>query len=59
MAKGSKRKVSGTDGLFAVGLLLSAAGLAAFDWRVALIVVGVALMGLAVAAARQSARRGE
>ena len=39
--------------MFVVGLLLLAAGLTAFDWRVALVVVGGVLMGLAALAARR------
>lgn len=47
------RDRAGTDGMFAAGLLIAAAGLAAFDWRVALVVVGGVLMALAVLAARR------
>lgn len=46
-------RIAGTDLLFGAGLLLTAAGLFAFDWRVALVVVGVVLMALALAAARR------
>lgn len=47
------RKAAGTDGMFAAGLLLVAAGLAFFDWRVALVFVGGVLMALAVMSARR------
>lgn len=45
-----KLRISGVDLLFLGGLLLLAAGLFAFDWRVAAIVVGGLLIVVSLAA---------
>lgn len=46
-------KLAMTDGVFVAGLLLAAAGIAAYDWRAALVAVGLILMALALLAARR------
>ena len=49
--KEPREPFDGTDTLIVVGLMLLAAGLAAYDWRIAAVVTGVILMmiGLVVA----------
>lgn len=46
------------DGLALVGLGMVGVGLGFYDWRVALVVVGVALVGLGVMGARNGGGRG-
>ena len=43
------KRVTGTDGLVAVGLVMLAVGIAAYDWRIALIVCGGLLAALGIA----------
>lgn len=49
--RGVRRRVDGTDVVVAIGLAMLGAGLGAFDWRVALVGLGLILILVGMAGA--------